>query len=214
LAKLVCDRFDKDHHDHLLRKFFNIKQIDSVSEYLEKFDNIVHQMLAHDPKFTAATITNRFIDGLRDDIKAVVLVHRPGNINAASSIALLQEETIKDPPKREYKKNDSGRGFKYSNRPRSYSYGNNAQVAVKGSDGETLSSKKNNEASESSPTEDKAAALMAYRKARGLCYKCGLKWGPGHKCSNSVSLHVVEELWQMLQGDSKLPTETSDGSSD
>lgn len=23
----------------------------------------------------------------------------------------------------------------------------------------------------------------------------------GHKCSNFVSLHVVEELWQMLQGD-------------
>jgi len=23
----------------------------------------------------------------------------------------------------------------------------------------------------------------------------------GHKCSNSISLHVVEELWQMLQGD-------------
>lgn len=42
---------------------------------------------------------------------------------------------------------------------------------------------------------------MKYRRARGLCYKCGMKWNPGHKCANSVSLHVVEELWQMLQGD-------------
>ena len=25
---------------------------------------------------------------------------------------------------------------------------------------------------------DKLAALMAYRKAKGLCYKHGLKWGP------------------------------------
>lgn len=42
------------------------------------------------------------------------------------------------------------------------------------------------------------AALMACRKAKGLCYKCGLKWGPNHQCAESVPLHVVEELWQML----------------
>jgi len=50
-----------------------------------------------------------------------------------------------------------------------------------------------------SSAEDRAAALMAYRKAKGLCYKCGLKWQHGHKCANSVSLHMVEELWQLVQ---------------
>ena len=39
---------------------------------------------------------------------------------------------------------------------------------------------------------------MAYRKAKGLCYKCGLKWGSQHKCPESVSLHVVEKLWQIV----------------
>ena len=39
---------------------------------------------------------------------------------------------------------------------------------------------------------DKLAALMAYRKAKGLCYKCGLKWGSQHKCPESVALNVVE----------------------
>jgi hypothetical protein len=39
---------------------------------------------------------------------------------------------------------------------------------------------------------------MAYRKAKGLCYKCGLKWGPTHTCSTTVPLHLVEELWQMF----------------
>jgi hypothetical protein len=46
--------------------------------------------------------------------------------------------------------------------------------------------------------EHKAATLMAFRKAKGLCYKCGLRWGPTHKCSTTVPLHVVEELWQLL----------------
>jgi hypothetical protein len=46
--------------------------------------------------------------------------------------------------------------------------------------------------------EQKASALMAYRKAKGLCYKCGLHWSTTHKCSDTVPLHVVEELWQLL----------------
>lgn len=54
----------------------------------------MHQILAHDKKFNAATMTNRFIDGLKDDIKVVVLVHRPSNLDTASSIALLQEEVV------------------------------------------------------------------------------------------------------------------------
>jgi hypothetical protein len=163
LSKLVCDRFEKDQHDYLLRQFFHVKQTNSVSEYIEKFDTIVHQILAHDPKFNSATVTNRFIDGLRDDIRAVVLVHRPGNLDTASSIALLQEETSKDPPKREYKRNDYGSGFKYSNKYRSFPFSNsnNAQMAAKGSDGEPNPTKRSNDHNRSSQSEHKAATLMA-----------------------------------------------------
>ena len=32
--------------------------------------------------------------------------------------------------------------------------------------------------------------------------QCGMKWQPGHKCAASVSLNMVEELWQLVQGDS------------
>jgi hypothetical protein len=53
--------------------------------------------------------------------------------------------------------------------------------------------------------EHKVATLMAYRKAKGLCYKCGMKWGPQHKCSPTVPLHMVEEPWQIL--DQPEPTE-------
>lgn len=75
LCKAVSDRFERDQHHLLLRKFFHVKQLGSVSEYIEKFDDLVHQILAHDPKFNTATITSHFIDGLRDDIRTVVMVH-------------------------------------------------------------------------------------------------------------------------------------------
>lgn len=46
---------------------------------------------------------------------------------------------------------------------------------------------------------DKLNALKNYRRARGLCFTCGEKWSPGHKCSQTVQLHVVEELLALFQ---------------
>jgi len=102
-CKLISDRFERDQHNQLLRQFFHIRQLDSVADYIEKFDSLVHQILAHDPKFNAATITHRFIDGLRDDIRAVVLVQRPGNLDTASSIAFLLHYCRKKLPERAQK---------------------------------------------------------------------------------------------------------------
>lgn len=59
-------------------------------------------------------ITNRFIDGLKEDIRAVVVVHHPPNIDTASSLVLLQEEVTHEYSKREYKKQE---GSSYSRRP-------------------------------------------------------------------------------------------------
>lgn len=47
--------------------------------------------------------------------------------------------------------------------------------------------------------DDKLRALRSYRRARGLCYTCGEKWSREHKCAATVQLHVVEELWDMLE---------------
>jgi hypothetical protein len=46
--------------------------------------------------------------------------------------------------------------------------------------------------------EDKMAALSAYRMAKGLCRKCGEKWGEGHRCAESVQLNVLREVWDMF----------------
>ena len=55
----------------------------------------------------ASIITNRFIDGLRDDIKAVVIVHRPPDLDTASSIALMQEEVATGSSKKDFRRTDS-----------------------------------------------------------------------------------------------------------
>jgi hypothetical protein len=61
----LCNRFDKDEHNHLIRHFFHIKQTTCVTEYVEQFSDLVHQILAHDPTFPQTIITNHFLDGLK-----------------------------------------------------------------------------------------------------------------------------------------------------
>lgn len=46
--------------------------------------------------------------------------------------------------------------------------------------------------------DEKLAALRAYRRANGLCPTCGERWSRDHKCGPTVQLHVLEELWEML----------------
>lgn len=45
--------------------------------------------------------------------------------------------------------------------------------------------------------KDKLATLKAYRRAKGLCYICGERWGKDHKCNNTLQLHVVQELLEV-----------------
>ncbi|WVZ74581.1 LOW QUALITY PROTEIN: hypothetical protein U9M48_022746 [Paspalum notatum var. saurae] len=64
--------------------------------------------------------------------------------------------------------------------------------------------------SDSKGSDQKLAALMAYRKAKGLCYKCGLRWNPNHKCASSVSIQMVEEIWQMLPSEEEPALDNGD----
>jgi hypothetical protein len=39
--------------------------------------------------------------------------------------------------------------------------------------------------------DDRLSALRNFRKARGLCIRCGEKWAPGHKCTMGLQLHAL-----------------------
>jgi hypothetical protein len=49
------------------------------------------------------------------------------------------------------------------------------------------------------PVDDKWSALKAFRKANGLCFICGEKWGKGHKCPTQVSLNVIQEVMDIFE---------------
>lgn len=94
LCDRVCALFTKDRQETLVRQWFHIRQTGSVSEYVEKFDCLMHQLLAYEQIVPPVYFVQKFIDGLKDEVRRVVIVQRPQDMDAASSIALLQEEAI------------------------------------------------------------------------------------------------------------------------
>jgi hypothetical protein len=108
--------------------------------------------------------TTHFIDGLHDDIKVVVLVQRPIDLDTACSLALLQEETTIS-RRREFKKTD------YSFKSKSVVFATQSLPLppVKMDKGLSTTDKRSAEVQSQNSADGKVAALCAYRKAKGLC---------------------------------------------
>jgi hypothetical protein len=90
----LCEKFGKNHYKVLIRKLRNVKQMGTVLEYVENFNNLIHQMLAHNPIIDQDIFTTAFIDGLKSEIRVVVIIQMSEDLDAASSLALLQEEVM------------------------------------------------------------------------------------------------------------------------
>ena len=104
---MVRERFCHDQHELLIRQLFHIKQTTSVQEYVDQFVDLIEQLSAYSPNPDTLSYTTRFIDGLCDDIRSVVLVQRPTDLDAACSLALLQEEAVEPGHRREFRRTDA-----------------------------------------------------------------------------------------------------------
>jgi len=165
----------------------------------------MHQLLAHDPLVNPAILTGKFIDGLKPEIRAALLLHKPKDLDTASSLAILQEEILAGPVVRDFKKLDSSVSHKAAVRVTTPSGTVPAQPWIaKPSASEPIAK-----------PDEKLSAPMTYRKARGLCFKCGGKWGPQHKCPATVPLNIIKEVWHFLGNSANCSNEsTSDSDPD
>lgn len=145
----------------------------------------MHQLLAHDPLVNPAILTSKFVDGLKPKIRAAVVLHRPKGLDTASSLAILQEEILAGFSNKENKRTEHN-----FNVPRSYQKHPQAIAPIPQVDTKATPPK--------GKPDEKLAALLNYRRSKGLCFKCGGKWGPQHKCPANVPLNIIEEVWNAL----------------
>jgi len=181
-------RFARDEHELLLRRLFQIRQTGPVTEYIEQFVSLVDDLKAYAKHPDPLYYTQRFIEGLRDDIKSVLLVHRPSTLDTACVLAQLQEEALAT-----------------TRKPfRRYDHTSMAKPTWSGALALPSPPQKQAEGDPKRPAhhppsvEDKFKALRAARRAQGLCIRCGAKWSRDHKCAELVQINLVQELLDMF----------------
>ena len=200
LHKAVCERFDRDQYQHHLCQLDTLRQTGSVADYHAKFEQFVHSILLYNDSYDDVYLVTRFLGGLKEDIRAPIALHRPKDVDIASALALLQEEEL------EFRKHQLGgrSDNKEQSRPSS-------KVFTALDRNKTYHKKDDSKKSDQSGTDSKMAALLAHRKANGLCFTCGEKWtGKAHKCPEQIPLHVVQELVGSIQSETTSVSEDSD----
>jgi hypothetical protein len=196
-CQLLLERFGRDEHESFIRQLFRIRQTATVVEYVDQFAALVDKLAAYGRPMDPLYFVQRFVDGLRPDIRATVLLQRPSSLDSACALALLQEE-VAVPDKRwegrRLEVSQAGKAFSKPALPVSFQPRLNASPAG-------VEEAKKVEPPRQRTFEDKLAALRAYRRARGLCQRCAEKWSRDHQCPQTVQLHVLQEVWDLYPVD-------------
>jgi hypothetical protein len=160
---------------------------------VDQFCELVDQLKAYSKDTNLLYYTTSFIDGLKDDIKSVILVQRPPDLDIACYLAQLQEETTTASLKF-FKKIDT----RYSSRPSSGPLPLPRPPPQPKNDN-FIDEKSIGKGHKPQSMEEKVVALAAYRMAKGLCRRCGEKWSKTHKCATSMQLNALQEVWDLLE---------------
>jgi hypothetical protein len=170
-----------------------------VSAYVTEFSELVDQLNSYSQTNDPMYFTMCFIDGLKPEIKAIVIVQRPKTFDTACSLALLQEEVAAPAAVNPTRGGDWYSVYK-------------SAVASRGPlplppppprPEKPVSATPVPAAPVQSSADQKLAALKTYRRALGLYYKCGAKWSKDHRCPPEV-LHAVDALWDSFSSKDSL----------
>ena len=145
-------------------------------EYQVKFEHLAHGLLLYNNGYDDTYFVTRFVAGLKEEIRRVIVLHRPKNVDTASALALIQEDELNKVRSKGFNKDVAKSSFR--NLGEKYKFHEVDSVKHKSQKSEL----------------EKLADLKDFRKRNGLCFKCGEKWSHNHKCPAQVLLHVIKEL--------------------
>lgn len=182
----VVLRFGRNQHQSLIRKLYKLVQNGTVEDYVKQFSELIDQLASYEEKPDPLHYITRFIEGLKPSVRVLVAVQLPQDLETAYNIALVHEEVGDGIT-------NLNAGSVHYRRPATASHNQfrpsedrRSTDAVKTSVSGTSS-------------DDKLAALRAYRRAKGLCFTCGERYSRDHKCQSTVQLHVVQEMVDFFQ---------------
>jgi hypothetical protein len=155
----VVQEFEGNAQRDKIRGLLTLKQTGSVEEYKRKFKKLVYQIKLYDPKRGGVILVQRFILGLKEELRAAVEVQLPNTVAEAAMFVQIQESVLA--------RSKSGFARSYHKKTYKEEGYQSYTPAHKFEKGEIR----------------KAKQLKDYRRANNLCFKCGENFAPGHVCA-------------------------------
>ncbi|XP_057453204.1 uncharacterized protein LOC130745077 [Lotus japonicus] len=188
----------------------SIKQKGSVMAYRESFEEAAAPMRGADREILKGVFQN----GLQEEIRAEMKLYPAADLAGLMDRALLIEEKnsalrggkTKEEDKRGWK-DKGGIGVKFSSNGEKHTNSSSSYVGKntaggQGQEGKTTQSKESNEGSgnEAKVPERKwnggqrlSQSELQERSRKGLCFKCGEKWGKEHVCTKKHYQFILIE---------------------
>lgn len=171
LIEAIEAEFGGDDQRRFTKSLLKLQQAGSVEEYIHEFQALMYQVLMFNPHYDDQFFKSQFAKGLKVELRGAVESQVPTSLARAFLLARVQQEVLEDArPKgqRQYVRADPVAGRLEAPKP-----------ALKLATGEFW----------------KDRQLRDYRRANGLCFKCGEKYDPSHQCGQkpAATVNMMEE---------------------
>nr|GEX58012.1 hypothetical protein [Tanacetum cinerariifolium] len=177
LKSRMLSRFQSSQAGSLHEQFFSISQNGTARDYVTVFEKMAAQL----PGLQEKVQEGIFIKGLKPDLRVAVRTQKLTGVRQAMELALLIDEGGKGGAAKQPNKVGGG--------------------VLRTSIGATRVG------TSKAPFKRMTEAEMADKRAKGLCYRCDEKYGPGHRCpvralqgEENAHLDMVEVSAQSVVG--------------
>jgi hypothetical protein len=154
---VVVSEFEVDTDRSKMMELLNLKQTGLVDDYRKSFEHLVYHIKLYDNTLSNTMLTTQFILGLKDELRSQMEMQLLESIARVGILASIQEKLLDKTQCRVSKP-----------------YVPKLQHTSAKSDSKTPFT---------SNDLWKARQLREHRHANGLCFKCGDKFIPRHKCA-------------------------------
>uniref|UniRef100_A0ACD5U6C2 Uncharacterized protein n=1 Tax=Avena sativa TaxID=4498 RepID=A0ACD5U6C2_AVESA len=185
----VEEKFGAVDHRKYMKQLLALKQRGTVEEYQLQFEQLSYQISIQNPHYDEQLFVSQFIRGLKPEIRSAVESQVPETVERAILIALVQQEVLAEAKPWAQRQQYQVRADNPAPRVEA------AKPALKFGTGEFW----------------KDRQLRDYRRANGLCFKCGEKYDPTHLCAKKTVAelhamtteeaveHLSEEVLNMIE---------------
>lgn len=159
-------------------ELLSVCQHGTVEDYKRRFEQLMYHIRLYDRNLDETLLVTQFILGLKEELRGTVEVELPNTVSRPAQLALMQEAVCERDKRSTYR----GSYHKANVNPR-------------------LDTKPDTKPNFQPGEFWKAKQLHEFRRANGLCYKCGDKFAQGHKCATAqVNAMQVDEVLDIIVG--------------